>query len=267
LSIFTRKIPAAFLCALTFGAPISAQTTPPPPETTEEKRTLAELPAKDLRRISHYSAQTLEALHEFGSNPEAEGRLAALRSKVQRLTDAGQRSGLTINATAEYFSTYCDENTAAPLPDVFLDAEGRFDAVSLLGSVEIFYNNEAPQAFDSTTTDEADMAAISSVAQPRTPQVPGQNLELAVADVPVIVLETPVIAADAPAGVRAILERVQLRGEDWVITVEQGDSLGLYAEALYGNTLLFQQIFEANLAVLITPNSITVGQELVLPKE
>jgi len=243
---------------------MAAQTTA---STSAAQRTVAELPEKELRRITYYSAQTLEAMREFGSNAGAEGSLEALRSKVQRLTDAGQRSGLTTNATAEYFSAFIAENSTTPLPIAFLDDDGQFDSASLLNSVEIYYVNEAPQAFDIEASDAADMAAISSIAQTRTPQAPAvQSIELAVVEQPVIVLDTPTIAANAPANVRAILERVQLNGEDWVITVQQGDSLGQYANALYGDTKLFQQIFEANLALLITPNSIRVGQNILLPR-
>lgn len=261
MSIFTRKISAALLCSFVLATPLSAQTT------SATLLSVAELPEKDIRRISYYSAQTLEAMHAFGSNAEAEGALEALRSKVQRLTDAGQRSGLTTNTTADYFSAFIAENNVAPLPIAFLDDGGQFDAVSLLNSVEIFYSNEVPQAFDVEASEQADMAAISSVAQQRAPQVAVvQSAELTVVEVSAVVFETPAIAANAPANVRAILERVELNGEDWVITVKQGDSLGQYANALYGDTKLFQQIFEANLGVLITPNSIRVGQNIVLPR-
>jgi len=193
--------------------------------------------------------------------------MKTLRQKVQRLTDAGQRSGLDMPATADYFAAYIADTTAAPLPSDFLNAAGRFDAVTLLSSVDLYYQNAAPQVHDFAAADEADMAAISSVAQQRTPQAPiSQSLVFSVVELPVIEPTTPAIAPDASAEVRAILERVRLKGEHWVITVEQGDSLGRYANALYGDTQLFQQIFEANITALITPNSIKVGQELVLPK-
>lgn len=261
MSIFTSKITATLLCAFVMATPLSAQTT------AGNLLTVAELPEKDIRRISYYSAQTLEAMYAFGSNAEAEGSLETLRAKVQRLTDAGLRSGLTTNTTAEYFAVFIAENNTAPLPIAFLNNDGQFDAASLLNSVEIYYSIKAPQEFDAAASDEADMAAISSVAQQHAPQTPAvQSIELTVVAQPVTVLETPAISPTAPANVRAILERVELKGENWVITVKPGDSLGQFANALYGDTKLFQQIFEANLSQLITPNSIRVGQNLVLPR-
>ena len=267
MSNITRMISGAVLCALSLGTPLFAQTTPASVGVMVAQRMPAVLSDKDMRRINHYSAQALESLLAFGGGFDTDRAMETLRQKVQRLSDAGQRSGLGVNATADYFEAYIAENTTAPLPSAFLDVAGRFDAATLLASVDLYYLNAAPQVLDFTASDEADMAAISSVAQHRTPLAPiSQSLVFSAVELPAIAVETPTIAPNAPANVRAILERVQLRGEEWVITVRQGDSLGQYANALYGDTKLFQQIFEANLAALITPNSIRVGQELVLPK-
>jgi len=241
----------------------AAQTVP-----ASAQNILSALTEKESRRINYYSAQALEALAAFGENSEAEGSLDALRQKVQRLTDAGQRSGLDLSATAAYFESYIAENANAPIPTAFLDGSGQFDVADLLSSVELYYNNVEQKALDFSASDEADIAAISSVARRSTPQAAEvQTAALTEAEAPVVVIELPTIAPNAPANVRAILERVRLRGEDWVITVKQGDSLAQFANALYGDPRGFQKIFEANLAVLITPNAIKVGQELLLPKE
>ncbi|NOR62485.1 MAG: hypothetical protein GQ535_08340 [Rhodobacteraceae bacterium] len=267
MSIFTRIVSGVAFCTLTLGTASFAQSTPAPLGLNVVQTTRMVLSDSDIRRINHYSAQTLEALLAFGGDSGSIESMDSLRQKVQRLTDAGQRSGLNIIATADYFAAYTADTTTTPLPSAFLNAAGRFDAATLLSSVDLYYQNAAPQVHDFTASDEADMAAISSVAQQRTPLAPvSQSLMFSVVELPIIEPVTPAIAANAPAEVRAILERVQLKGDNWVITVEQGDSLGRYANALYGDTRLFQQIFEANISTLITPNSIKVGQELVLPK-
>ncbi len=222
----------------------------------------------DIRRINHYSDQALTALQAFNTGGNAEDEVAALRLRVQRLVDAGARSGLDLVQTADYFEAYLAEQANAALPGALLDASGRFDARSLFASTMIYFSNLGTQEVDVAAVDEADLAAIGSVAKRLSPQVPAapQTAQISVVETPVVVLETPVIAPNAPANVRAILERVRLKGDDWVITVQQGDSLGQFANALYGDTLFFQRIFEANQQVLASPNSITVGQELVLPK-
>jgi len=224
--------------------------------------------ARDIRRMNHFAEQAHEALLAFEGIYGTENTLETFRRKVQRLTDAGQRSGLSLTDTADFFAGFVAERPSASLPSTFLNAAGQFDAESLLSSVALYYKNAAPQLFDYSASDDVDMAAINSVAQQFTPAEPvNQNLVFTVVDLPAIVVEAPTIDPNAPQEVRALLERVQLKGENWIITVEQGDSLAQFANALYGDRTQFQRIFEANITVLRTPNSLTIGQELVLPKD
>ena len=260
LSNFIGLFLAATFAMSTIGAPVQAQSV----NTGANQGAVAALSDKQRRRMDYYAAQSHMALQAFNLNSQSESELTDLRKKVQRLSDAGQRSGLDIAATALYFEAYVAENASAPLPVAFLDAAGRFDSVSLFTSVHAYFDNLTPVEMDFAAADEADMAAISSIAQ----NSPAQDL--VIADTPpvqpVVVVALPEIAPDAPASVRAILERVRLVGEDWVITVEQGDSLAQYANAIYGDRNLFQQIFEANISQLITPSSILIGQNIILPK-
>ncbi len=270
MSIFTRLLSGALLFGLAtpvlaFGTDRVAPAPTAPLGVMVAQTAATVLSDRDIRRISHYSSQTLEALLMLGSDDSA---VADLRQRVQRLVDAGERSGMTLINTADFFQAYLAENNAAPLPGALLDADGRFNARGLFTATMMYMDNQQVEAVDVAAVDEADLAAIGSVAQRLAPQAPivQETLQLSVTVLPEVVLDTPEIPANAPANVRAILERVHLQGENWVITVERGDSLGQYANALYGDTLFFQRIFQANLGVLSTPNSITVGQELVLPR-
>lgn len=269
MSILTRITTGALVCAL--ATPVFALGPQTPPQASSAplgvlvaQSSPTVLTDSDIRRINHYSAQTLDALQALGTSDTA---IATLRQKVQRLVDAGERSGMNLLHTADYFEAFLAENAANPLPGAVLDAQGQFDARSLFTSVQMFNVSAEQPLVDVAAIDEADLAAIGSVAQQRAPQAPvQQTLQLSIVVQPVDVVETPVIAPNAPANVRAILERVWLDGDTWMINVERGDSLGQYANALYGDTLFFQRIFDANQNVLSTPNSITVGQALVLPK-
>lgn len=269
MSISTRLLSGALTLAfaspaLAFGSDHARPAVSAPLGVMVAQTTRTVLTDTDIRRINHYSGQTLTALQEVGTGETA---VAVLRQRVQRLVDAGARSGMDMRNTASYFEAYLAENSTTPLPAALLEADGRFNALNLFSSTMLFLENQQDQPIDVAAVDKADMAAISSVAQRIVPQAPVQEtLQLSVTVLTDVVVDAPVIAADAPANVRAILERVRVDGENWVITVEPGDSLGQYADALYGDTLLFQRIFEANLDVLSTPNTITVGQDLVLPK-
>lgn len=273
MSIYQSLISGAIV--LSFSTPVFAVGTEAAPQAVapaplgvmvaQNSRTF--LSDSDLRRINHYSTQTLEALQALDASTFSDSAVATLRQRVQRLVDAGQRSGMDLIQTADYFEAYLTTNNDGPLPGALLDADGRFNARSLFTATMLFLENNAAQPVDVAAVEEADLAAIGSVAQRVTPQAPvEQTIQLSVTVLSDTTPALPAIAANAPANVRAILERVQLKGDLWVITVKPGDSLGQFANALYGDTLFFQRIYQVNLDKISTPNSITVGQELVLPK-
>ncbi len=222
----------------------------------------------EIRRLNHYSAQAMDVVLAFNlSNSGAD--ITAIRQKVQRLLDAGARSGMNLVNTADYFEAYVAQNSSAPVPAPFLDSNGQFDARTLLSSVQIFAQNETPQEVDVAAVDARDLAGVSAVAQRLTAAPVATSLQLSVVTTtPPTAVESqngPTIAADAPPNVRAILERVEVQGNQWTITVVPGDSLGQYANALYGDSLQFRKIYNANAGVMATPNVIEVGQKLVLP--
>jgi nucleoid-associated protein YgaU len=137
--------------------------------------------------------------------------------------------------------------------------------------VQNHFASAAPQSIDVAAVDQQDLAAISSVAQRlNAPEpAPSQSLLLRVVEEPATV-ETgprlPEIPANASPVNVAILERVKLRGEEWVIEIQEGDSLFQISEALYGDRQKFLNIYEANADALRDPGLILVGQVLVLPK-
>ena len=106
----------------------------------------------DLRRIHHYSAQTLVALNVLGTAAIPSNQdIDILGGKVRRLTDAGQRSGLTLEQTANYFSAYVAENNSGALPGFLLGSNGQIDSQKLLRSVENFSVNAELEGMDNVT--------------------------------------------------------------------------------------------------------------------
>lgn len=72
---------------------------------------------------------------------------------------------------------------------------------------------------------------------------------------------------DAAAGnAERDIVSVRLDNEDVLYTVGVGDSLGALALRFYGDAGRASVIFDANRSVLATPNSVRVGQELLLPR-
>lgn len=72
-----------------------------------------------------------------------------------------------------------------------------------------------------------------------------------------------------PIDVQGLEVRVVQRAEEAVqarfYTVQPGDSLGAIAQKMYGDANLYPQIFDANRALLSSPDQIRTGQRLVVP--
>ena len=71
---------------------------------------------------------------------------------------------------------------------------------------------------------------------------------------------------NANAAERDIVSRIRVVQGRWELTIQQGDSLSAIASAIYGDSLSYTTIFNANTDVLNSPNIIEVGTVVVLPQ-
>ena len=105
MSIFSRLLLGTFVCGLAtpvlaFGLGHATPATSVPLGVMVAQASPTVLTDRDIRRINHYSGQTLEALQALSGDDSA---VALLRQRVQRLVDAGARSGMDLLNTADYF--------------------------------------------------------------------------------------------------------------------------------------------------------------------
>lgn len=75
----------------------------------------------------------------------------------------------------------------------------------------------------------------------------------------------PVIAGGEGVEVRVVQKADGVTEQNNFYTVSRGDSLGAIAQRFYGDAARFTAIFEANRAILGSPDRIRVGQRLVIP--
>jgi len=75
----------------------------------------------------------------------------------------------------------------------------------------------------------------------------------------------PVIAGGDGVEVRVVQKADGVVEQNNFYTVSQGDSLGRIAQRFYGDASQFVAIYEANRAILGSPDRIRVGQRLVIP--
>lgn len=266
---------AAVLLACAFSTPSFADAvvnTITPQQTPVQGIVVAQaasdLSASDQRRMDYYASLVLASLNTLDgpAGPTSES-ITDLRQKVQRLLNASEKSSVDIESCASFFEKYVAVNLNGAIPAPMLGVNGNIEALQLFKSVAKFNAESAPQEIDVAAVNEADLNAINSVALVNPVNVAAPPpMQLSVVVLEAVVVELPAIPEDANQNIRAVLERVQLRGDEWVIEITQGDSLALLAMALYGDTLQFPAIYAANADILRTPNSITIGQVLVLPK-
>lgn len=79
----------------------------------------------------------------------------------------------------------------------------------------------------------------------------------------------PEAALAAPGGAGVEVRTVQRAGESVqynFYTIGPGDSLGAIAAKFYGDAARYNHIFEANRALLSSPDKLRVGQRLVIPR-
>ena len=262
--------------ALLFPAVTMAQTAPQASENVWTMVPSADADAQvvnltlsetDTRRLSHYSAQTLLAIYELGgTSPDQNTAIGNLRQKVARLIDAGTRCGYTTDQTAEFFKAYVEEHRTKDLPAVLNGSDGKIEALQLFVSVEEFNLQSQPETIDVAAVMAEDLEGIKSVAINTSPlQAEPDSLQLTVTALPDEV-QRPVIPENADTATRAVLARVEVRGDEWVIEVKQGDSLAQFAYALFRDRLRFNEIYTINRDVLSSPNLLKLGQILVLPR-
>lgn len=212
----------------------------------------------DLRRIGFYANRVMATMIAF-DNADDETALQALRKDIDRLIEAGEKSGLDIQNIADYFQEYVAQNGLAEIPAHLLTPAGQVETRVLFQEVAAFLAQSWPVLVDVDAVNAADLLAIQSLnAQQRNTRQPEQA--------PIQTLALPKIPPDADPEIRAILERVRVQDGQWVIEVARGDSLGQYAAAIYNDRLQFQRIFQANRPLLRSPNVLPVGAILILPR-
>jgi nucleoid-associated protein YgaU len=173
------------------------------------------------------------ALHDMSQGALA--GLAALQGRDTPQTQAPTLESLVVNALRAgqpdaYIDALVNEaagSGAISVPSALVTADGRVDTAVLL----------------STLVNKAQVA--SGAAE----QVDPAN----------------VVAGGDGVEVRVTASAIGDSTSSQFYTVSPGDSLGSIAQKFYGDAVYFPVIFEANRALLASPDQLSVGQRLVVP--
>ncbi len=227
-----------------------------------------DLTESDLRRLVFYAERATHTLQNLvegaGSRSIVEQDKAntRFRESIARLVDAGQRSGLSVDQIADYFT----QTVAQSFGQDFMQQVGQlaqgldfrtlFRNVSTVPDPRTTVNDDGSNFLNALAQASRDLQQITT--EPQTVQIetttPGGETQ------------GPVPLPNATAADRSIIDRVVVNQGRWEITIETGDSLSAIASAIYGDSHSFAVIYDANTGVITNPNVIEVGTVLVLPK-
>jgi len=250
------------ISAILFAGAISANTVPLDYRSAGFKdhgirvAQATELPTispSSLRRLAFYSDKAMYALFDLVNEDLVAGEGGTIsakttdifRTSIERLLGAGDKAGLDVDQTAVFFGQEVAVRFSGPIPQLLQGSDGKIDARGLFQGV-------ASSKASPEVQSEVDTAYLSALLdESHNMQVTDEVAEVAA---PVDDNVDPEFAA-----------RVVMVDGQRTITVEQGDSLAVYATAFYGDTLLYRTIYTANRDILNNPNLLELGQVVKIP--
>ncbi len=233
--------------------------------------TIDSLDDSELRRLNYYNRRALDALSlvvESASSRdiiEQSNVNTKFRSSISRLVDAGRRSGLPVETVAMHFVEAVTEEFGLDFMERVGQVAGGLDVITL------FRNVSTPLDPRTSTIDDG-TSFLNALAEASEDLDLGKHLEAPAAENAAQAPEAPVVPVgprplpNASGPERIIVDRIEVEGDEWTIVVRSGDSLALIASAVYGDSLAYNIIYQANRNVLNNPNTLNIGVKLRIPK-
>lgn len=231
--------------------------------------TLDTITDSDLRRLTYYNRRALDSLLAVVESASSRDIIeqsrvnGTFRTAISRLVDAGKRSGLSVDVVAMFFVEAVTEEFGQDFMQRVGQVAGGLDVITLFRNVSnpmdprtsnvdngmTFLNALAQASEDLDLTREAgdEPAASATAAEPAASAGPRA-------------------LPNASGPERIIVDRIVVEGDEWSIVVRSGDSLALFASAIYGDSLAYNVIYQANRNVLSNPNTLNIGIKIIIPK-
>ncbi|MCF6271768.1 MAG: hypothetical protein L3J37_01065 [Rhodobacteraceae bacterium] len=220
-----------------------------------------------LRRMTFYTDRAMASLMQVIEGAADRDLIAQnevnmiFRASVARLVDAGERSNLTITEVTDIFTAAISERFGPDFIQRVDAAANGLDFYTLFRSVSVTPDPRASYMDQGMQFLNALANAATAEEQSQPPPPDSTTLETVL-----LSTTTPIALPGANAEERAIIDRVVVNGNQWKITVIGGDSLASIASAVYGDSFLFNVIFQANSDILINASTLNIGDVLILPQ-
>ena len=240
--------------------------------------------ASARRRISFYVDKVLVAMQKLAEDdariangegePDADV-LDGFRSAMLRFVDASTKAGLEADSMSEILAEAYADRYDGPEPLQLLDSEGQLEATSLVSTSIGFkrFGEQTSQkqvdylsaiAIEGSKTREERLSRLAESGEVPPEQELAELAPQTIEDEPVE--EVADVVEEIDPVVASIRERITFDGPDRLLVVERGDTLGLIARAIYGDSLLYRSIYSYNRNVMSNPDQLRVGVELRLPE-
>jgi len=180
-----------------------------------------------------------------------------LRTNIERLIDAGVKAGLSIEEVALFFDDNMRDKFSGTVPFIVQAADGSLNAMQLFQGVA--------QSKTTSTDSSAEADYLAMVTAAGTDAQGGEiNPTPTAPEKPEIVTKQDTIERDP--SIQVYWDRVVINGDRRTINVQKGDTLATFANAFYGDSLLYRKIYEANKDVISSPNLLEVGKTITIPQ-
>lgn len=281
-AIFTL---ALVICALIVVRPFSdrpvllSESVEPAPLPQVTRAVAPEVPLPEVNSTAAVLAAVVaaaapDAVAEPASSPDLPTAIATDESSMQEMT-SGVLAGLGIASVAPQDSALRDQ-TALALTGIRLATgqdPGNVTPQNALQTlvVEALRSGQSDDYIDTLVNEAARAGAVSipQVLVTADGRVDTHVLLASIVTQAGIAAGEPAPLAPAVAGGEGVEVRVVQRVEETAqyrfYTVSPGDSLGAIAVKFYGSVEYFPAIFDANRAILSSPDMVRPGQRLVIP--
>jgi len=266
------NFPKALVVGLAFSttsyaAPVQAQGIVGTLYAQQIAFDMASVRPSTLRRLRFFSEKARTALADVakadsmtGTTGEAQADKAArdLRKAIEKLIDAARKAKLDLDQAAAFFAQDLRDNYTGPLPFIVSNEAGELNTGPLFQGI---YDARA----SITAGDDADyLAYVNNLGDEAETGDDATNQPVKTEEnVPVAV------EADTPnrdPAVQVYWDRLSEKDGKRYIRVVSGDTLATYAAAFYGDSLRYRKIYNANTNVMESPNKLTVGLTIEIPR-
>lgn len=234
-----------------------------------QANSVSDLRPSTVRRLQFYSDKVISALMVLVNEDNQAAQngstvnsttTAVLRSAIERLIGAGEKSDLTLKQTSDFFTQEAAAVFQSDYPTILMDADGKLDAYVLFQGVAL-------SASSASNTDVAAAADYLKMVTSAGVDAQSDPTSATPTITPTTVVEVQVVEPEItrPPAVQVYWDRLTVSNGVSSITVRQGDTLATYAAVFYQDALLYRQIFTANSNLLRSPSFLEVGQVIVIP--